>query len=93
MSGEDTGRSSYLDLLIATLTEHEKNLDRLLEKLEKVSEGLSTYLGKAELKSERSVVKREISGGKDDSGTLIYMKIKLGRSLDDVIKILESLKE
>ena len=34
MNSEDRGRSNYLDLLITTLMEHEKNLDSLIERLE-----------------------------------------------------------
>jgi hypothetical protein len=34
MNSEDGGRSNYLDLLITTLMEHEKNLDGLIERLE-----------------------------------------------------------
>jgi hypothetical protein len=36
MNSEDIGRSNYLDLLITTLLEHEKNLDSLIERLEKL---------------------------------------------------------
>jgi len=42
MSAEERGRSSYLDLLITTLAEHEKTLDSLVNKLEKIAENLKT---------------------------------------------------
>jgi len=80
MSGEERGRTSYIDLLISTLMEHEKNLDTLLEKLEKIVKDLSTA-------REASNTDSEISN------TLIYMKIKVDRPIDDILKIIESLKE
>ena len=89
MSKEGKGRSSYLDLLIATLMEHEKNLASLLDKLERISEVLS----EEESKTEKRVVKKEESEKEDDSDTLIYMKIRMDRSLDEVLRILESLKD
>ena len=94
MSGTEKGRSSYLDLLVATLMEHEKDLDRLIGKLEKASGKLSAMRKEAGLKTGSKPVKKE--RGKEvvaDSETLIYMKIRLDRPIDDVIKIVESLKE
>ena len=40
-AGEDRERYAYLDLLATALTDHEKNLDNLIKRLEKVSEKLS----------------------------------------------------
>jgi len=40
-SGEDRERYAYLDLLATALTDHEKNLHNLINRLEKVSERLS----------------------------------------------------
>jgi len=93
MSEGDEGRSSYLDLLISTLMEHEKNMDKILEKLEKISEALLNVFEEARLKTEQSVVKKEKAMKKDDLDTLIYMKLKMDHPLEHVLKILESLKE
>jgi len=94
MSEAEKGRPSYLDLLVATLMEHEKDLDRLVEKLEKASGKLSAMRKEAGLKPSDKIVKKE--RGKEalpESGALIYMKIKMDRPIDEVIKIIESLKE
>jgi hypothetical protein len=37
---------NYMDLMIKTLMEHEKNMDRLIEKTEKISEDLRKILEK-----------------------------------------------
>jgi len=45
MSEDERGRTSFLDLLTETLVKHEKNLDKLIERLEKFDgfcEGLMT---------------------------------------------------
>jgi hypothetical protein len=79
MSTEERGRTSYVDLLISTLTEHEKTLSRLIDRLEKV-EGLL---------AEEAGAKAAALG----SDTLVYMKVKLNRPVDEAVKIIESLKE
>ena len=90
MSSEDRGRSSYLDLLVTTLMEPEKNLDSLIEKLEKISENLSSL----HAEGEKTTVKKELSKTETpDQGTIIFMKIKLDHQRDDIVKIIESLKE
>jgi len=43
---EDVGRASFLDLLITTLQEHEKNLDSLIERLERIVQELTDLLEK-----------------------------------------------
>ena len=94
MSGAEKGRPSYLDLLVATLMEHEKDLDRLVEKLEKASSKLSAMRKEARLKaSDKTVKKEKVKEAVPESGALIYMKIKLDRPIDEAIKIIESLKE
>ena len=95
MSSEEKGRASYLDLLVNTLMEHEKNLDELIEKLEGVYEKLqeiSENLGKAETQ-ESPTPKEKEKPQPSDQDTLIYMKLKLGRKTEDITKIIESLKE
>ncbi|MCD6325056.1 hypothetical protein J7L97_02080 [Candidatus Bathyarchaeota archaeon] len=95
MSSEEKGRASYLDLLVNTLMEHEKNLDELIEKLEGVYEKLqeiSENLGKAETQ-ESPAPKEKEKPQPSEQDTLIYMKLKLGRKTEDITKIIESLKE
>jgi hypothetical protein len=89
----DSGRSSYLDFLVAVLSEHEKNMDRILAKMEMISQDLAkaAKLG-GDSKGNRAVPKKsEISP--EDQETLIYMKFRLSRSVNDLLKILQSLKE
>jgi len=95
MSSEERGRASYLDLLISTLMEHEKNLDRLIERLERIYENLQEIYEKREEAETREELapkeKRRLTPS--ETGSLIYMKLKLGREIEDIIKIIESLKE
>ena len=96
MSEADKGRPSYLDLLVATLMEHEKDLDRLVEKLEKASTKISAARKTAGSKTkDKPIEKEEETHEKpaSDSRSLVYMKIGLDRPIDEVIRILESLKE
>jgi glycine cleavage system protein P-like pyridoxal-binding family len=101
MSSEERGRSSYLDLLITTLMEHEKNLDAIVEKMEKITEELKTIRSEPSSKPEKTVdvkvsaIKEKAKKGSSESepDSLVYMKIKLDRSIDDLIKIIEALKE
>ena len=65
-----------MDFLISTLMEHEKKLDSLVERLEKIGKVLPT-------------IHKEAS----QPNTLIYIKIKTDRSIDEIIQIIESLKE
>ncbi len=94
MSEAEKGRPSYLDLLVATLMEHEKDLDRLVEKLEKASSKLSAIRKEARSQASAKAVKKEkAKEAVPESGALIYMKIRIDRPIDEVIKIIESLKE
>jgi len=94
MSSSDQGRSSYLDLLIATLSEHEKTMDRLIEKMEKLSRDLLKAHGRLDTKviNQKGGAKKK-SPDIEDSGTITYMKIKINRPVDQITKILETLKE
>ena len=95
MSSEERGRASYLDLLINTLMEHEKNLDKLIERLEKIYENLEEIIekrGEAEIRKEPALKEKEKQPSAEQ-GALIYMKLKLGQEIEDIIKIIESLKE
>jgi len=93
MNINNEGRSSYLDLLITTLMEHEEKTDRLLEKLEKIVRNLSTTFEQTSLKPERIVIKEEGREEKSDSDTVIYVKINANRPLQEALKIIESLKK
>jgi len=91
-STKGKGRSSYLDLLVAVLKEHEKSLDELVEKMEKLSEELSKATGKTdETKKEKAL--KTATTGPEEPETLIYLKVKIERPIDEVIRILETLKE
>jgi len=95
MSSEEKGRASYLDLLISTLMEHEKNLDRLIGRLEKLYENLQEiYEERRETEAQESSTPKEKEKPRSsEQDTLIYMKLKLGREIEDIMKIIESLKE
>jgi len=95
MSSEERGRASYLDLLINTLMEHEKNLDRLIERLERIYENLQEiYEKRGETEDqERLALEEKRKPPSSEESALIYMKLKLGREIEDIIKIIESLKE
>jgi uncharacterized coiled-coil protein SlyX len=95
MSSEERGRASYLDLLINTLMEHEKNLDKLIERLEKIYEDLQEIREKGEEAKapERPAPKEEAKLEPEEQPTVIYMKLKLGRNIEGIKKIIESLKE
>lgn len=89
-ASEDRARYAYLDLLAGTLTEHEKNLDRLIARLEEISEHLSRLgrKGKAvkPAEAERAVSERAAE-------TLVYMKLKIDRPVEELKAIIDSLKE
>ena len=95
------GRSGYLDLLIATLTEHEKNMDKLLNKMDKLSQNLNKLLSENVEKGKKEASTKTSSASEasshppdgDEGDSLIYLRIKLNRPLDEVIRILEALKK
>ena len=96
MSEADKGRPSYLDLLVATLMEHEKDLNRLVEKLDKASTKISAARKTASSKTKDKPTEKKKETEEEpapDSRSLVYMKIGLDRPIDEVIKIIESLKE
>jgi len=92
-TGEDSGRSSYLDLLVAVLSQHEKNMDKIIEKMEKLSENLAKAEKVKRISEKDSVVIREGDTSPVGPDSLTYMKIRLNRPLDEILKILEFLKE
>jgi len=92
-AGEDSGRSSYLDLLIEVLSQHEKNMDKIIEKMEKLTQELTKTAKREKTSEEKEVPKEEVNTSPKGPETLIYMKIRLNRSLEEVLRILETLKE
>lgn len=82
---------AYLDLLATTLTEHEKTLDSLIERLEKISKNLAG-LGQT-VRLEEQAEPELGAVGTGELETLTYIKIKLGRSTRELKEILETLKE
>jgi hypothetical protein len=102
MENEDNnlGRQGYLDLLIATLTEHEKNLNMLIKKSNKLArrtnrlfENLKEF-SKERPKTEgvEKEAQTEAQSVSAHGDTLVYLKIKLDRPIEEVIRILETLK-
>lgn len=87
---EDRARYAYLDLLAGTLTEHEKNLDRLIARLEEISEHLSR-LGRKDKAVKPAEAGRAVS--EESPQTLIYMKLKIDRPVEELKTIIDSLKE
>lgn len=91
---EDRGRSAqfaYLDLLATTLTEHEKNLDRLIRRLEEISKSLSKMIELAEPEGpaeEKELLRKEMM-----QDTLVYMKLKTNRPMEELKLVLDTLKE
>jgi len=77
-----------LDLLATTLTDHEKNLDKLIERLEEISESLSKIV---ELREQREA--QRATAEKEGPETLVYMKLRINRSAEELKVILDSLKE
>ena len=94
MSEAEKGRPSYLDLLVAALMEHEKDLDRLVKRLEAASEKLSVKQEGNGLEDRKRIFDEDKN--KDistDPITLVYMKIKFGSQIEKIAEIIESLKE
>ena len=87
-SAEGKGRSSYLDLLVSVLREHEKSLDELVEKMETLTEELSKALRKTGEETLKTAATKP-----ENSETLIYLKLKINRPIEDVTRILKALKE
>ena len=73
----------YLDLLTATLTQHEKTLDTLIEKLEKASKNLTI--------SQRTGDAPVISKEAPEDFTYTKIEIPYNRPVEELTKILEAL--
>lgn len=97
VENENMGRSGLLDLLIATLTEHEKKMDvlsnrmnDLMNRTNKLFENLKVVLKDYEKPAGKEKDLKFVSSSGDN---VVYLRIKLNRPLDEAIKILETLKE
>ena len=84
---ERSAQFAYLDLLATTLTEHEKSLDSLIERLEEISERLSVML---EEREQDDVQRAAVEKGAAE--TLVYMKLRINRPVEELRAILDSLK-
>ena len=84
---ERSAQFAYLDLLATTLTEHEKSLDSLIERLEEISERLS---GMLEERGQNDAQRVAVEKGAAE--TLVYMKLRINRPVEELTVILDSLK-
>jgi hypothetical protein len=87
MGDEDKGRTAFLDLLINVLAQHEKSLDQLTERLETLlheikGKGKEGREGKAEVEPKPE----------PEPETITFIKIEVKRPIEEIIKILETLK-
>lgn len=85
-------RLAYLDLLASTLTEHEKALDALIEKLEKTTDSL-VKMARQRVLPQRGEVEVSAVPEEEAPETIIYLKIKSGRSVEELTRILKTLTE
>jgi len=86
---EEKESLAYLDLLASALTQHEKTLDRLIEKLEKASIELSKL---SQQRGEGQRVETRISAVQAGAPEVItYVKIEINRPIEEIIRILEAL--
>jgi len=76
-------RVRYLEILITSFVEHEKNLNDLIMKLEEIIEKISDL-------TEKILKERETGTSKKD---LIFIKIKAGLSCEEQEKIREILNQ
>jgi len=97
MSGEDREERkpqfAYLDLLASTLTEHEKTLDGIIERLEEITHNLTEIVRRTTAKRPIELELKTAKTTPEDSETLVYIKMNIKRPVEEVAKILESLKE
>ena len=80
-----------MDLLATTLTDHEKNLDNLIGRLEEISKQLAQISKTTKLEKPAGTAK---TPRREEAGeTLIYIRLKINRPSEDLKVILDSLKE
>ncbi|MCS7120371.1 MAG: hypothetical protein RMJ07_01710 [Nitrososphaerota archaeon] len=87
---EEKGRCSYLDLLVSTLRQHERNLDNLVNRLETIISELAAKEGVNTANENAKEGKKEKTS--DPPVTVAYLKIKFN-NLDEALRVIESLKE
>ena len=88
---EEDGRRSYGDLLISVLKEHEKALDEIVERIENASKRLLEAIQRTEPAEKK--IYGAAAQASNGSETLVYLKIRTNRPVDEIIKILNALKE
>lgn len=84
---------AYLDLLASVLTEHEKTLDNIIEKLKGITETLMEITQSAGVERLIEYKPKTPKTLPETSETLTYIKIKISRPTEEIKKILESLKD
>jgi hypothetical protein len=62
---------AYLDLLVTALTEHEKNLNELIERLDRVTEKLLKLITAESTEPTEPSVEKETSSDEENEETLI----------------------
>jgi len=68
-------------------------MDKIIEKMEKLSEELTRAGKSRKVPDENQMAKKEVETSQEGPEILIYMKIRLNRPLEEVLRILESLRE
>ena len=87
----DERRVAYLDLLASSLTNHEKNLDSLVERIEKLSESLFKLKNSDRYEEFDVKIKSKVKDESTDK--IVYMRIPIQNSIDDLVQILKCLKD
>jgi hypothetical protein len=90
MVDKETARFAYLDLLVKTLSEHEKQLETLIEKIEQLSRNNYNDLNR---KGEKETLRINNENENIDSQNIIFMKLKLNRTTEELKEILKILKK
>ena len=80
-------RMAYMDLLVATLNQHEKTLSHLIEKLERTSNKLTRT---DRVAGEEGEIKT-FTGRERAPEVITYMQIEVNRPVEELTKILEAL--
>jgi len=84
---EEDKRMAYMDLLVATLNQHEKTLSKLIERLEGTS---SKLMRTGRVKGEENEIKT--SAVREGAPEVItYIQIEVNRPIEELTKILETL--
>ena len=91
-SSKEDERASYRDLLISVLKEHEESLHKIVERMEKISQRIPEAVQRTD-STGKDEDARTVATAPKDSETLVFLKIKTSRSIDEIVKIINTLKE